>query len=315
MPLITENPPHVHFGAVYFRRSNPPRGDWERDYAVAAEDGHTLFRHWLPWGAIEVAPGEYDLSDYDRHLDLAAKHGIRTVLAEIIHDVPEWLYHRYPHARREMADGRRRRSEMHISCATGGHNAMCLDNPEVADAAGAFLRTLAKRYRGHPALYAYDVWNECTFYRPELICYCEATQGRFREWLKGKYGTPQNVAKAWLRYSYTDWDQIELPRQIKPYPDVMDAIAFQMDNAIRQLDWRVAQIRSQDPDVIVAAHGNARTHKDAAPACGDDWRAGERVDLFGYTYWYGNDCDPVFCGRHGPLSLARAPILARRGDR
>jgi len=37
----------VYFGAVYFRKTNPPRADWERDHGVAAEDGHTLFRHWV----------------------------------------------------------------------------------------------------------------------------------------------------------------------------------------------------------------------------------------------------------------------------
>ena len=50
----------VPFGAVYFRKSNPPQEDWERDYAVAAEDGLNVFRHWFMWSAIERRPGEYD---------------------------------------------------------------------------------------------------------------------------------------------------------------------------------------------------------------------------------------------------------------
>ena len=29
----------IPFGAVYFRKSNPPREDWERDYVTAAENG------------------------------------------------------------------------------------------------------------------------------------------------------------------------------------------------------------------------------------------------------------------------------------
>jgi len=36
----------VPFGAVYFRKSNPPRDDWERDYGVAAADG--LSFGWSP---------------------------------------------------------------------------------------------------------------------------------------------------------------------------------------------------------------------------------------------------------------------------
>ena len=64
--------PAFPYGAVYFRKSNPPREDWERDYRTAAEDGMNIFRHWFLWSAIEMAPGQYDWEDYDRQLDLAA---------------------------------------------------------------------------------------------------------------------------------------------------------------------------------------------------------------------------------------------------
>ena len=296
MPVIDQNPSSIRFGAVYFRKTNPPREDWSRDYSVAREDGHTVFRHWVPWGAVEVAPNEYDWEDYDRQLDLAAGNGIATILAEFSTHAPEWFYHRYPDSRREMRDGMRVRSQIHGSCVTGGHAAMCLDNPEVAEASGKFLRELARRYRGHPGLMAYDVWNECTYYSPDRLCYCEATQERFRAWLAAKYGSVGDMSKAWKRYSHTSWDQVELPRQPRLYAEVMDAIAFHNDNAIARMKWKIEQLRSEDDQVIIAAHGNAKTHCDAAPACGDDWQAAKQVELFGYTFWYGNDCDPVFGG-------------------
>jgi beta-galactosidase len=75
--------PQVQYGAVYFRKSNPPREDWERDYAQASKDGMNIFRHWFMWSAIEVAPGKYDWEEYDRQLNLAAKYGIRTIIAEM----------------------------------------------------------------------------------------------------------------------------------------------------------------------------------------------------------------------------------------
>jgi beta-galactosidase len=294
--VTTENPPFVRFGAVYFRKTNPPPEDWARDYAVAREDGHTLFRHWVAWNVVETAPGRFDWSDYDRQLDLAAENGIRTILAEFCIDTPEWLHAAYPHARREGWNGAKFRSDMHGSCFSGGHFTMCLDNPEVAEAAGNYLREMAARYRGHPGLMGYDIWNECTYYNRDRICYCPATQAKFRLWLEKKYGTLDALNLAWKRYSYTSWDQVELPREAKLFPDVLDAVAFQNDNAYALMQWRIEQIRSVDDTCVIAAHGNAKTHVDAAPACGDDWRAGELVDLFGYTFWYGNDCDPVFGG-------------------
>ncbi|WP_274653350.1 beta-galactosidase [Paenibacillus humicola] len=83
--------PQFPYGAVYFRKSNPPREDWERDYAAAAADGMNSFRHWFMWGAIETAPGVYDWSDYDRQLDLAARNGIVTIVAEMTTFAPLWL--------------------------------------------------------------------------------------------------------------------------------------------------------------------------------------------------------------------------------
>jgi beta-galactosidase len=284
-----------HFGAVYFRKANPPAEEWERDYRVAAEDGQTLFRHWFIWNAIEVAPGVYRWEDYDRQLDLAARYGIQTVIAEIL-DYPEWLYRQNPQARIESRDGTLRTSEMHVSCATGGHHSLCLDHPEVAEAYERFLTEMARHYRGHPALLGYDVWNECTFYDANRLCYCPATQARFRDWLRLKYGDIGTLGRAWHRHSLTDWDDVEMSRQVVFYPDVLDRIAFHNDNAFDWLRWRVDVLRRADPDHPVTAHGNARSFADIATACGDDYRAAKAVDLFGYTYWYGNRCDPYLAG-------------------
>ena len=73
--------PIFPYGAVYFRKSNPPEDDWSRDHQTAAKMGMNTFRHWFMWSAIEVAPGKYDWRDYDRMLDLAAQNGIKVVLA------------------------------------------------------------------------------------------------------------------------------------------------------------------------------------------------------------------------------------------
>ena len=39
--------PVFPYGAVYFRKSNPPAEDWERDHKTAARVGMNAFRHWF----------------------------------------------------------------------------------------------------------------------------------------------------------------------------------------------------------------------------------------------------------------------------
>lgn len=39
--------PVFPYGAVYFRKSNPPEQDWARDHQTAARMGMNTFRHWF----------------------------------------------------------------------------------------------------------------------------------------------------------------------------------------------------------------------------------------------------------------------------
>ena len=160
------------------------------------------------WGAIEQKPGVYVWDDYDRQMDLAAKNGIKTVIAELIHAVPDWAYRKFAHARQLRADGRPLTSNMGVSAATGGFanngggaGALTLNCPEVKDAAGAFLTALATRYKGHPGLLGYDVWNEVN-YSPD-VDYSDWMKADFRKWLKAKYGDLETLGRNWYRYSAT----------------------------------------------------------------------------------------------------------------
>lgn len=276
-------PMQFPYGAVYFRKSNPPRQDWERDYDTAHQDGLNIFRHWFMWGAIEVAPGVYDWSDYDRQMDLAAERGIKVIIAEFMDAIPEWLYAERKDLMFRRADGSVLENSMGVSCPAGGFNAgLCLDNPEARELGAGFLKALAAHYKGHPALLGYDVWNEGNF-QPD-VCYCEHTQAAFREWLKRKYGTLKAVGESWCRYSFTSWEQVAAPTTLDFYMQTIDWLLFRQENVYKQMKWRVDQIRSVDPDCLMTAHGTAASIDRQALSCYDDWAAADLVELYGLTY-------------------------------
>ncbi len=272
--------PDFPFGAVYFRKSYPPKEDWERDYKVAAEDGYTVFRHWFIWSAIEVKEGVYDWSDYDAQLDLAAKNGIKTVIADMLVIAPEWLGRRYESMRHINRDGSVMDAGMHVSCAVGGIHHLCLDNPEIKERAEAFLKAMVERYRDHPGLGGYDIMNECNV----PLSYGEATARKFRTWLKNKYGDLETLGNAWFRHSLGDWDNINPPKHFGVYPDVMDWQEFHLDRTYEMMRWRFDLIRSLDSKHPITAHGIAKTFDRAAPSAGDDWRAAAEVESFGLTW-------------------------------
>lgn len=270
------------YGAVYFRKTNPPRADWARDYTTAAEDGFTSFRHWFMWAGIEIEEGRYDWDDYDAQLDLAAQRGLSTIIAEHVAIAPEWAFSRFPEARYEHADGTRIDARMQPSSSIGGAPGLCLDNDDVLERAGQFLTALAGRYRAHPGNGGYDVWNECNI--DAGVCYCNATKGKFRQWLQARYGDDvRALAGAWGRY-YADWADVRPPQELGAYGQSLDWLLFRRDNAHRLMRWRVDTIRAADPDSPITAHGIAGTLGWGISRGIDDWRAAAEVDSYGFTF-------------------------------
>jgi beta-galactosidase len=279
--------PVFPYGAVYFRKSNPPEQDWARDHQVAAKIGMNAFRHWFMWSAIEVAPGKFDWRDYDRMMDLAAQNGIKVTVAEMVTAAPEWMFDKYPHARYRASDDSVTYSQISGSSATGGFPGLCLDNEDVRAKAEQFLTALIERYRNHPAMWAWDLWNEHSYpggAPPRMLCYCDATQKRFREWLKAKYGSLENLGKAWYRYSYADWENVHPPRSFGGYPESLDWLEFRIDNQFRLLQWRVDLVRKLDPKNKVAAHGVASSLEALPSSTNNEWRSAAQVDVWGFTW-------------------------------
>lgn len=299
----SQNLPDFPYGAVYYRVSNPPKKDWERDYETAAEDGNNIFRHWFLWAAVERSPGKYTWDDYDRQLDLAAENGIKTIIAEMLTVAPEWTYRLYPHARIESADGKLTGPGMHGSCATGGIN-MCLDNEDLKERAREFLTRLAQRYKDHPGLGGYDIWNECN----HRHCYCPGTLEKFRAWLKAKYGSLEALHQEWWRPGLGSWEDVVPPRSLQPYNDSLDWLRFHLDIGLERMKWRADTISAIDPDHRITAHGIAMSLQKMPQGGIDDWRAASLVDSYGLTWG---------SSRHGdePWKQPQAMDLVRSAGR
>lgn len=264
--------PVFPFGAVYFRKSNPPAQDWERDHQVADGLGVNIFRHWFLWASIENSPGQYDWSDYDRMVELEGQNHVKVVIAENVTGAPEWMWDKYPHARHVSANG----DETFPTVATGsatGNAPLCLDNDDVLNQAGKFLTALVERYKGKPATLGYDLWNE----NDPQECFCPATQAKFREWLKAKYGTIEALGRAWHRYSLADWEFVHPPHGNTGYADSLDWLQFRRDDAMRLLKWRIDLIRKLDKKNQITAHGTGLLTE-------IEWRVSAEVDTYGYTW-------------------------------
>ena len=270
--------PVYPYGAVYFRKSNPPKEAWARDHQTAARIGHNTFQHRFIWAAVETSPGEYDWDDYDRMMDLAEENGIKVVVREISNGSPEWMYDAHPDAR--VVDEEGDQAYPRLDNATGtGVVQMCLDHDKILEAAEGFQVALAERYKDHPAAIGFNLWNE--YHVPE--CFCPATEAKFREWLREKYSSIENLRKAWKRYGIADWENVHAPRVPAGFPSSVDWLNFQKDNMFRLLSRRAELFRRHGGDLPIHGHGG-RGGMEFQRASRDDWRAAEDLDVTGYTW-------------------------------
>jgi len=297
--------PVFPYGAVYFRKSNPPAEAWARDHATAARVGMNTFRHWFLWGAIEVTPGKFDWADYDRMMDLAEANGLKVIIAEFTTNAPEWAFHKYASARYKSSDGSFANSSVGDSTEVSGFPGLCYDNPEAQAAAERFLTALILRYRNHPALLGYDIWNEN---EGHTNCYCEGTKRKLREWLQTRYRSLEAVGKVWGRYSYETWDDVDPPKSSDGYGASLDWREFGVDDVFRLLKWRVDLFRRLDPHHLICSHGGGSALDALASEGHNDWRSAALMDVWGLTW---------VASRHGnePWLQYQAMDVARGGAR
>ena len=255
--MPTTNLPAFPYGAVYFRKSNPPREDWARDYQTAREDGMNIFRHWFLWSAIEVAPGEYDWEEYDRQLDLAAEPtASRPSSPSSSSPAPEWAFVDYAHARFQDA----RRHAAHTARwaarrASAASPACASTTTTGASSAERFLRALATRYKGHPGPRRLRHLERVQHTR-QLTATARPPPTRFQAWLQRQVRRPEDARAGVAPPQLRDVGGRQPPRAHAPYPDVAGlARSSAVDNAHGLMRWRRDLIRSARPDRAMTAHG------------------------------------------------------------
>jgi beta-galactosidase len=95
---------------------------------------------------------------------------------------------------------------------------------------------------------------------------------------------PETLQKAWRRYSFGDWDNVEAPRTGGPYPDWLDWLEFREDRTHELLRWRREMIRSVDHRSRITMDGLAYAVELLPSVSANDWRAAAEVDTYGFTW-------------------------------
>ena len=204
MPSPTSTFPGVMYGGDY----NPeqwPEPIWDRDVEMMREAGVNLAT--LPvFGWVHLQPDEdtFTFDWLDRVVDKLHRADIRICMATATASVPAWVDQKYPAILRVDHQGRKMRHSFRHS--------FCPNSPDFRRLSTQLAGKLAERYGKHPAVLLWHINNEYG-----RTCYCETCAAAFRDWLRDRYGSLEEVNRRWYTAfwgkTFTHWEQIEPPFQ------------------------------------------------------------------------------------------------------
>ena len=218
------------YGVVYYPEQWPEER-WESDLARIAATGMNVVRMGEgAWSVWEPEEGRYDFSMFDRALALCQKHGLSAIMGTPTYTPPAWLTERYPEVLRASFDGDR--------LVHGSRRHYNYTSPVYRAKSEAITEALARHYRDHPMVIGWQIDNELNCHLD--VSFAESDHQAFRVWCRERYGTLEALNQAWgtafWSQTYTDWDQVWLPRKTVTYQNpslLLDFYRFTSDMTIR----------------------------------------------------------------------------------
>lgn len=159
------------------------------------------------WAMLEPKEGVYDFQWLEEIVDRLGREGIQVILATPSGAMPHWLTEKYPEVMQVQEDGTKN--------LPGKRQNFCYTSPVMRQKIQSLDRALSQKFGKKENVVLWHISNELGGNFGDSTCHCEQCQRAFREWLKKRYQTLDNLNKAWWgrfwSHVYTDWDQIHSP--------------------------------------------------------------------------------------------------------
>jgi beta-galactosidase len=197
-------PGQLFVGACYQPIDRTPE-QIDRDIAIMKRAGFNVVRMGdLSWDSFEPAQGKFTFAWFDKVMDKMQANGIRVILDIPGSPAPAWLHRAYPGVDLVSQNGTRiPPAERYMDN---------ISDPGYVRELGILAEAMTKRYAHHPAVIAVGYNNEIG---NGFMSYSEADRQRFIAWLKKKYGSIEELNKAWATQRWSrrlnTFEDVDLP--------------------------------------------------------------------------------------------------------
>lgn len=217
----------------------------DRDIEIMKHAGFNVVRIGdLSWDSFEPEQGKFTFEHFDSVIDKMHAAGIRVILDIPGAPAPIWLHREHPGVDTVAQNGTRLPpAERYMDN---------ISDPDYVRELGILADTIMKHYAHHPAVIAVGYNNEIG---NGFMSYSEADRQRFIAWLKKKYGTVQELNRAWATQRWSrrlnSFDDVDLPLADGPGPSerFLDLHRYWSDVTIARLQELDAIRRRDMPDL------------------------------------------------------------------
>ena len=237
-------PGQIFVGTCYQPIDRTPE-EIDRDIAIMKHAGFNVVRMGdLSWDSLEPSQGKFEFEWFDKVMDKMQANGIRVILDIPGLPAPIWLHRAHPGVDIVSQNSTRLPPAERYMDNIG--------DPDYVREVGIMADALMRRYAHHPAVIAVGYDNEIG---NGFMSYSEADRQRFISWLKKKYGTIDELNKAWATQRWSrrlnSFDDVDLPLADGPGPSerYLDLHRYWSDVTVARLEELDAIRRLDMPDL------------------------------------------------------------------
>ncbi|NQX60101.1 beta-galactosidase [Paenibacillus qinlingensis] len=240
------------YGVCYYPE-HWERSLWDDDFRRMKELGFNVVRMGeTAWNIFEPEEGRYSFDMFDEAIQLCAKHDLKVIMGTPTYAPPAWLTSAYPEVLRADFNGQLMQH--------GSRRHYNYTSPKYLDLCSKIVTEMAEHYGSNPYIIGWQIDNELNCHMS--VSFAEADHIAFRQWCQERYVSLDTLNDAWgtafWAQTYTDWQQVYLPRPTATYHNpghLLDFYRFTSDSTIAFAELQSRILKDKAPGQFVTHNG------------------------------------------------------------